>query len=46
MAMGTIFLLNAITLFIFPAIGDAVDMTEHQFGTWAAIAINDTSSWA
>lgn len=43
-ALGTIFILNAIALFIFPAIGHALDMTEHQFGTWAAIAIHDTSS--
>ena len=43
-ALGSIFILNAIALFIFPAIGHALDMTEHQFGTWAAIAIHDTSS--
>ena len=28
-------------ILIFPAIGHALDMTEHQFGTWAAIAIHD-----
>lgn len=43
-ALGTIFILNAIALFIFPAIGHALDMTQQQFGTWAAIAIHDTSS--
>lgn len=43
-ALGTIFVLNAIALFIFPMIGHALDMTQHQFGTWAAIAIHDTSS--
>mgnify|MGYP002507927712 FL=1 len=43
-ALGTIFILNAIALFIFPAIGHALDMSQHEFGTWAAIAIHDTSS--
>ncbi|MBO4985153.1 MAG: putative sulfate exporter family transporter [Bacteroides sp.] len=43
-ALGTIFILNAIALFIFPVIGHALDMTQQQFGTWAAIAIHDTSS--
>ncbi|MGL4292938.1 MAG: YeiH family protein [Bacteroidales bacterium] len=43
-AMGTIFVLNAIALFIFPPIGHMLDMTQEQFGLWAAIAIHDTSS--
>ena len=43
-ALGTIFILNAIALFIFPPIGEALGMTQQQFGTWAAIAIHDTSS--
>ena len=43
-ALGTIFILNAIALFIVPAIGHALDMSQHEFGTWAAIAIHDTSS--
>lgn len=43
-SLGTIFILNAIALFIFPAIGHWLDMDQHQFGTWAAIAIHDTSS--
>ena len=43
-ALGTIFILNAISLFIFPAIGHALGMTQQDFGTWAAIAIHDTSS--
>ena len=37
-------MLNAIALFIFPVIGHALDLTQQQFGTWAAIAIHDTSS--
>lgn len=43
-ALGTIFILNAIALFIFPAIGHALNMSQQDFGTWAAIAIHDTSS--
>ena len=43
-ALGTIFILNAIALFIFPVIGHALNMSQHEFGTWAAIAIHDTSS--
>lgn len=44
MALGTIFILNAVALFIFPPIGHLLDMTQEQFGMWAAIAIHDTSS--
>ena len=32
------------TIFIFPVIGHALDMSQQEFGTWAAIAIHDTSS--
>lgn len=44
MALGTIFILNAVALFIFPPLGHLLDMTQEQFGMWAAIAIHDTSS--
>ncbi len=43
-SLGVIFILNAIALFIFPPIGKWLGMTQEQFGTWAAIAIHDTSS--
>ncbi|GAK36622.1 MAG TPA: putative sulfate exporter family transporter [Bacteroides graminisolvens] len=43
-ALGTIFVLNAIALFVFPVIGHWLGMSQHEFGTWAAIAIHDTSS--
>lgn len=43
-ALGVVFLLNAIALFIFPHIGTALDMSMKDFGMWAAIAIHDTSS--
>lgn len=43
-SIGTIFILNAIALFIFPPIGHLLGLGESQFGLWAAIAIHDTSS--
>lgn len=43
-SLGVIFILNAIALFIFPPIGHYIGLDQHQFGTWAAIAIHDTSS--
>jgi uncharacterized integral membrane protein (TIGR00698 family) len=43
-SLGTVFILNAIALFLFPAIGHALDLSQTQFGIWAAIAIHDTSS--
>ena len=43
-SLGVIFILNAIALFIFPPIGHMLDMSQTLFGTWAAIAIHDTSS--
>ncbi len=43
-SLGVIFVLNAIALFIFPPIGTLFGMSAPQFGTWAAIAIHDTSS--
>lgn len=43
-SLGVIFVLNSIALFIFPPLGHFFDMTQQQFGTWAAIAIHDTSS--
>jgi len=43
-ALGTIFILNSIALFLFPWIGHLLHLSQHQFGVWAAIAIHDTSS--
>ncbi len=43
-SLGVIFILNSVALFVFPPIGHLLDMTQTQFGTWAAIAIHDTSS--
>ena len=43
-SIGTVFILNAIALLIFPPLGHWAELTQHQFGIWAAIAIHDTSS--
>ena len=43
-ALATIFVLNAVALFIFPVLGHWLGLDQQQFGTWAAIAIHDTSS--
>ncbi len=43
-SLGVIFILNAVALFVFPPLGHMFGMSEPQFGTWAAIAIHDTSS--
>lgn len=43
-SLGIIFLLNAVALIIFPWLGGIFHLSQHQFGLWSAIAIQDTSS--
>ena len=43
-ALGCVFVLNSIALFIFPVIGHWLNLSQTQFGLWCAIAIHDTSS--
>lgn len=43
-ALGTVFILNSIALFLFPFIGGQLHLSQSQFGLWCAIAIHDTSS--
>ena len=43
-SLGTIFVLNALALLIFPPLGHYLGLSNQQFGEWAAIAIHDTSS--
>ena len=43
-SLGTVFVLNSVALFAFPLIGQAIGLTQDQFGIWSAIAIHDTSS--
>lgn len=44
LALAVVFVLNSVALFIFPLIGHALALDQITFGTWAAIAIHDTSS--
>lgn len=43
-ALGCIFILNSIALFVFPMLGHHFNLSQTQFGLWCAIAIHDTSS--
>ncbi|WP_269524270.1 YeiH family protein [Coraliomargarita parva] len=43
-ALGVVFALNGIALFLFPWVGHALHMSETAFGWWAALSIHDTSS--
>jgi uncharacterized integral membrane protein (TIGR00698 family) len=43
-ALGTVFLLNAVALYLFPLVGHALHLSPHQFGVWAGVAIHDISS--
>lgn len=40
----TVFILNAVALFVFPQVGMFLELTQEQFGVWSAVAIHDTSS--
>lgn len=43
-AISTIFLFNIVAVFIFPALGHLLGMSDMGFGMWSGTAINDTSS--
>lgn len=43
-ALGTVFILNAMALVIFPPVGHFLQMSQEHFGLWSALAIHDTSS--
>jgi uncharacterized integral membrane protein (TIGR00698 family) len=43
-SLATVFTLNSIALLLFPFIGHLLHLSEPAFGTWAALAIHDTSS--
>ena len=43
-AISTIFLFNILAVFIFPALGMILGLSDQGFGMWAGTAINDTSS--
>ena len=43
-ALATIFTLNSAALLLFPPMGHLLNMSQREFGLWAALAIHDTSS--
>ncbi len=43
-SLAVVFVLNAIGLVLFPALGHLFGLSEPVFGRWAALAIHDTSS--
>jgi uncharacterized membrane protein YadS len=43
-ALGTVFLLNGVSLFLFPALAPVVGLDGERFGLWVAFAVHDTSS--
>ncbi len=43
-ALACVFVLISVALFLFPAIGHLLNMSQYDFGVWSAIAIHDTSS--
>ena len=43
-AIATIFAFNVVAVLVYPALGHALGLSQHAFGTWAGTAINDTSS--
>jgi uncharacterized integral membrane protein (TIGR00698 family) len=42
--LALVFLLNAVALFCLPWIGHWLELSQLEFGLWAALAIHDTSS--
>ncbi len=43
-SLATVFVLNAVALYLFPAVGHLLGLSQQQFAVWAAVAIHDTSS--
>ena len=43
-SIGIVFVLNAVAILVLPWLGHVLQMSEDQFGVWAALAIHDTSS--
>ncbi|MDP9961496.1 YeiH family protein [Chryseobacterium lathyri] len=44
LGLAIIFTLNSVALFIYPAIGHMLQLSQEQFGLWCAVGIHDTSS--
>lgn len=43
-AIGVVFILNAVGLWVFPPLGHRLALSQNQFGVWSAVAIHDVSS--
>ncbi|HEX2189086.1 MAG TPA: putative sulfate exporter family transporter [Longimicrobiaceae bacterium] len=43
-SLATVFVLNAVALYLFPPVGHWLGLSQEQFAVWAAVAIHDTSS--
>lgn len=43
-ALATVFTLNSVALLLFPLVGHLLQLDQDIFGTWAGLAIHDTSS--
>jgi uncharacterized integral membrane protein (TIGR00698 family) len=43
-AIGTVFLLNAAALYLFPLVGHVLHLSQSEFGLWAGVAVHDISS--
>ncbi len=43
-SLAVIFTLNAVAMMVFPYIGQAMQLSQTEFGMWSAIAIHDTSA--
>ena len=43
-SLGVIFIFNAVAMAILPIIGNNIEMSSEQFGSWMALAVHDTSS--
>ena len=44
--LSIIFILNAVAMIFYPMIGDALNLTQEQFGVWVGLSVHDTSSVA
>ncbi len=44
LALAIVFMMNAVAVFAFPPMAQWLNLTQLQFGIWAALAIHDTSS--
>ena len=44
LALGTVFLLNAAAVVLFPLIGQSLGLDPHLYGQWVGFAIHDVSS--